>query len=129
MISKNKKAQGLSINTVILVILGLITLVLVAYFAIGGFQKSGTSISQVSDQANTKDIGTGISGIQSIWGASFYCCQDTVATTRFTVRKSCDSTETTIAWGCPSPGCDGTCKANKYNSGALKPGSIECKCS
>ena len=44
----SKKAQGMSINIVIIIVLSLLALAVVAYFFIGGFESSGDAISETA---------------------------------------------------------------------------------
>lgn len=51
--AENYKAQGMSINVIILMILALIVLVSVAYFFLGGMQKSGGELENASSSVTS----------------------------------------------------------------------------
>ena len=69
--TKTNKAQGMSINIVIILVIALLTLAVVGYFFIGGFESSGGAISETAEGATggldtdglTKDLGN----IGKIW--------------------------------------------------------------
>lgn len=81
-----KKAQGMSINVIILIVLGLIVLIILTFVIGGKFTDFGSTISQcdgtcVATIADCKDIGAPIpmnnckEGNTNIRDGNSYCCK------------------------------------------------------
>ena len=86
----NEKGISLSITAIVVIAVGLVVMLVVLGYFVGGFGKTGESMQEVTSAAETAggadEIGAGATGISQIWkgGDGDDCDEDTDCKTGFT---------------------------------------------
>jgi len=68
---KNDKGISLSITAIVVIAVGLVVMLVVLGYFVGGFGSTGESMKKVTDSAGAStgadEIGAGVGGISNIW--------------------------------------------------------------
>ena len=67
---KNKKGVSLAINAIVFIAIGLVVMLVVLGFFLGGFGSSGSSMRDVTAEAEkggAQDVESGVENVQEIW--------------------------------------------------------------